>query len=287
MPKQIQWFPGHMAKAKRLVEEKLPLVDIVFELIDARIPNASENPMFDEVIKNKPRLLIMNKSDLADDHETNQWLKYYENLGINAIAISSTKGQALDEIVKRSKSLLVNVFEKEKQKGLKSRPIRAMVIGIPNVGKSQFINMLCKKNKVKTGDKPGVTKTQVYLKASSELEVLDNPGILWPKIESHQEQIFLSLLGSIKEDILPLDDICIEGIKFLKEYYFSNLCSVYRLDITKDTNEVDILYLIGKNRGCLLKQGEIDLDRVYKLFLYDFRNMAFGKMTLERVHKNV
>ncbi|MGD9910515.1 MAG: ribosome biogenesis GTPase YlqF [Candidatus Izemoplasmatales bacterium] len=285
--KQIQWFPGHMAKARRQVEEKLQMVDIVYELLDARIPYSSENPMMAEIIKDKPRLLILNKTDLADELETKNWIQYYSSIGLTAIAVSSTQGSPLKEVLSKSKELLKDLFEKETRRGLKSRSIRAMIIGIPNVGKSQFINRLAGKNKAKTGDKPGLTKTQVYLKAGDELELLDNPGILWPKFEDEKSAFHLALLGSIKEDILPLDEVCIYGLNFLIKNYPKRLKEKYKLDTLEHESIVEIIDQIGMNRGCIYKKGEIDYDRVYKLFLYDFRNMGFGYITIERAEKNV
>lgn len=277
----IQWFPGHMAKARRFVEEKIKLVDIVFELLDARIPYSSENPMFSEMIHNKPKLILLNKSDLADDNETKKWIQYFKSQGQMAIAVSSTQGNPYAEVIKASKTILKDVFDKERSKGLKSRPIRAMILGIPNVGKSQLINNLAGKTKAKTGDKPGVTKTQVYLKAGADLELLDNPGILWPKFEDQESAMRLALLGSIKEDIVPIDEICIYGMKYLMEKHYDAFVSKYKLKDISEEDMVDVIDQVGRNRGCLLKGNEIDYERVYRLFLYDFRNMAFGKISLE------
>jgi len=277
----IQWFPGHMAKARRFVEEKINLVDIVFELLDARIPYSSENPMFSEMIHNKPRLILLNKSDLADDNETKKWIQYFKSQGQMAIAVSSTQGNPYSEVIKASKAILKDVFDKERSKGLKSRPIRAMILGIPNVGKSQLINNLAGKTKAKTGDKPGVTKTQVYLKAGTDLELLDNPGILWPKFEDQESAMRLALLGSIKEDIVPIDEVCIYGMKYLMEKHYDAFVSKYKLKNISEDDMINVIDQVGRNRGCLLKGNEIDYERVYRLFLYDFRNMAFGKISLE------
>lgn len=272
-----------MAKAKRLIEEKLSLVDIVFCLIDARIPIASQNPLLQEIIKNKPTLFLLNKADLADESENKKWVFYFEKQGLHALAINSLTGNPLKPVLEKSRRILKAVFEKEKLKGMTSRPIRAMVIGIPNVGKSQFINILAGKAKAKTGDKPGVTKMQVFLKASTDLELLDNPGVLWPKFDSIEAAMYLALIGSIKEDILPIDDICLFGLDFLKNHYPKQLKDRYSIDDLETLTPLELLSAIGKRRGCVLKGGEVDYDRVFKLFLYDFKNMAFGRMTIERV----
>ncbi len=285
--KQIQWFPGHMAKARRQVEEKLNLIDIVYELLDARIPFSSENPMMAEIIKDKPRLILLNKSDLADPLETKKWIEHFKKQGVIALGISSTQGNPLKEILRVSKNILHDQFVKELAKGYKSRPIRAMVLGIPNVGKSQFINRLAGKNKAKTGDKPGLTKNQVYLRAGDDLELLDNPGILWPKFESLDSAFYLAILGSIKEDILPLDEVMIFGLKFLMTHYPDALKERYQLKTLEDVTMVELIDQIGEFRGCLYKKGLIDYERVYKLFLYDFRNMSFGNITLERAENHV
>ncbi|MDD3123247.1 MAG: ribosome biogenesis GTPase YlqF [Candidatus Izemoplasmatales bacterium] len=284
---QIQWFPGHMAKARRQVEEKLKLVDIVFELLDARIPISSENPMLQDIIKDKPRLVILNKADLSDERENKKWVAYYESLGLHAIAIDSLNGNPLEEILRKSREILTNLFVKEKQKGMKVHAIKAMVLGIPNVGKSQFINRLAGKNKAKTGDKPGITKMQLYLRAGDYLELLDNPGILWPKFESKEVALHLALVGSIKEDVLPIDEVTLFGIDFLRTYYPKKLSDRYALEEIENKTTLEILDLIGLRRGCLLKGNEIDYERVFKLFLYDFRTIAFGRISIEQVNNHV
>jgi len=276
-----------MAKARRQVEEKLKLVDIVYELLDARIPLSSANPMLNEIIKDKPRLILLNKADLADESENQKWISYYDSHGISALAINSLDGSPLDDVLKKSNLILQSAFQKENQKGMKSRPIRAMVLGIPNVGKSQFINRLSGKNKAKTGDKPGITKTQLYLRAGDYLELLDNPGILWPKFDSVEVAMHLALIGSVKEDLLPIDEVTLFGIELLKKQYPKRLMDRYQLLSVEDVDSLDILTNIGLRRGCLLKGNEIDFERVYKLFLYDFRSLAFGRITLEKVKKNV
>ncbi|MFA7076047.1 MAG: ribosome biogenesis GTPase YlqF [Candidatus Izemoplasmatales bacterium] len=285
--KQIQWFPGHMAKARRLIEEKLKVVDIVYELVDARIPLSSSNPMLNEIIKNKPKLVLLNKDDLADPKVTSKWIEYYQNLGITAIEINSLTDNLEKLIYQKTKDILNDLIVKEENKGMKSRPFNAMVLGIPNVGKSQFINNLAKKNKTKTGNLPGVTKNQSFLNAGDNLRVYDNPGVLWPKFDDDFTGFKLALLGSIKDSILPIDDVTLFGIDYLKEHYPFNLEKRYNINLSSLETNLDILNEIGKKRGCLVSGGEIDYDRVFNLFLYDLRNGLLGRMSFERTEENV
>ncbi len=281
--KQIQWFPGHMQKARNQIEQKLPVTDIVYELIDSRIPESSRNPLLKEIIKDKYHLMILNKSDLADATETEKWLRHYKNLGLNAIAVNSLTGNVFNEVNSATQSILRDLKEKEIQKGMKDRPFRAMVIGIPNVGKSQFINNMAGKNKVKTGNLPGVTKNQSFIKTKGDLVLFDNPGVLWPKFDNEEIAHNLALLGSIKDDILPLDDVAIYGINFFRNRYTDRLHQRYNIDLKENMETVQILDLIGERRGCRLQGGTIDYDRVINLFLYDVRNSKLGRLTLETV----
>lgn len=284
--KQIQWFPGHMAKARRQIEEKLSVIDIVYELVDARIPMASSNPMLLEIIHNKPRLILLNKTDLADSKVTKEWLDYYQNQGIKAVETNSLTDNLQVKIYEITKDILKDQLEKEKAKGQRMRPLNAIVIGIPNVGKSQFINNLAKKNKVRTGNKPGVTKIQSFLNAGDNLRVYDNPGVLWPKFDD-ETGLKLALLGSIKDSLLPLDDVVLYGIDYLKKYYPDALFKRYKLNLEDFDSRIEILDQIGKNRGCLISGGEIDYDRVFNLFLNDLRNGELGRMSFERVNEDV
>lgn len=281
--KQIQWFPGHMQKARRQIEEKLSIIDIVYELIDARIPESSRNPLLGEIIKNKPVLLILNKSDLADEAKTKEWIEKYESMGLNCISVNSLTEKILPKIIKKTKEILKPLVEKEKDRGMTNRAFKAMVIGIPNVGKSQFINNIAGKTKVKTGNKPGVTKIQSYIKTTGELLLLDNPGVLWPKFENEKVGFNLALLGSIKDNILPLDEVCIYGINFLIERYPNYLFDRYKIKNSESLTPIEIMDAIGNVRGCKIAGGEIDYDRVINLFLYDLRNLKLGKLTLETI----
>lgn len=279
--KQIQWFPGHMQKARRQIEEKLSVIDIVYEILDARIPESSRNPLLGEIIQNKPRLLILNKADLADPQQTEQWLQVYQDHGLDCIAVNSLTGNVYKDVIQKTELILKTLIEKEAGKGMKSRAFRAMVIGIPNVGKSQFINNMAGKNKVKTGNMPGVTKIQSFIKTKGDLLLLDNPGVLWPKFEDDKTAHNLALLGSIKDDILPLDEVALYGIRFLQKYYLSRLVERYNIAVDEKSTALEILDQIGLKRGCLFPGGVIDYDRVINLFLYDIRNFKFGKLTLE------
>ena len=283
----IQWYPGHMAKAKRLIREKLPLVDLVFELRDARIPVASANPLLAEIIQDKPRLVLFNKADLADPVETNRFLARAAQSGLVALAINSLTENPLPQILEKSHGILVHRWEKEAKKGMKSRPIRALVVGIPNVGKSQLINRLAGQAKAKTGDRPGVTTTQTFLRAGSQLELMDNPGILWPKFESQDVGIRLALVGSIKDDLLPLDEVVIQGLTLLAKRYPKALRERYGLSEKSLKDPLAMLTEIGKNRGCLLPGGLIDVERVYTLFLHDLRHQKIGRLTLESADDDV
>jgi len=285
--KQIQWFPGHMAKARRQIEEKLKVIDIVYEIVDARIPLSSSNPMLNEIIKNKPKLILLNKDDLADPKITDQWIKYYQNKGFIAIAINSLTDNLEKMIYQKTKEILSDTIVKEEAKGLTSNPFNAMVLGIPNVGKSQFINNLAKKNKAKTGNIPGITKMQSFLNAGDNLRVYDNPGVLWPKFDDDLTGMRLALLGSIKDSILPIDDVALFGIEYLKTHYPAGLEKRYNIDLKTLETNVEILDEIGKRRGCLVSGGEIDYDRVFNLFLNDLRNGQLGRMSFERLDNNV
>ncbi|MGD6942182.1 ribosome biogenesis GTPase YlqF [Cytobacillus gottheilii] len=276
----IQWFPGHMAKARRQVTEKLKLVDIIFELVDARIPYSSRNPMIDEIIQHKPRLVLLNKADMADPHATKQWIEYFKSKGIKAIAINSQAGQGMKDITAAAQETLQEKFDRLRAKGVKPRAIRAMIVGIPNAGKSTLINRLAKKNIAKTGNMPGVTKAQQWIKVGKELELLDTPGILWPKFEDQNVGLKLALTGAIKDTILNLQDITVYALRFFSEKYPSKLKDRFSLEeIPEDI--VELFDEIGKRRGCLMGGGAVDYDKVTELVIREFRSEKFGKISLE------
>lgn len=277
---QIQWFPGHMAKAKRQIIEKLKLVDIVYELVDARIPLSSRNPMIDEIVQQKPRIVLMNKADMADPEKTKEWIRYFESNRILALAINSQTGQGIQQINPKSQELLKEKFDKMRSKGIRPRAIRGMVVGIPNSGKSTFINKLAGKNIAKTGNTPGVTKAQAWIKTKIGLELLDTPGILWSKFEDQTVGYKLALTGAIKDSILNMQDIAVFALKFLKREYPERLAERY--GFTEIPEElVEIFDHIGKKRGCLLSGGRIDYDKTSELLIREIRSEKLGKLTFE------
>ncbi|WP_407719563.1 ribosome biogenesis GTPase YlqF [Parageobacillus toebii] len=277
----IQWFPGHMAKAKREVQEKLKLIDIVFELLDARIPLSSRNPMIHEILGNKPRIVLLNKADMADETVTEQWIAYFERQQLHALAIDAQTGTGIKQIVAASKEMLKDKFAKMAAKGIKNpRPMRALIVGIPNVGKSTLINRLAGRNIAKTGDKPGVTKAQQWIKVGKEMELLDTPGILWPKFEDEEVGLKLATTGAIKDTILNLQDVAVYALNFLKQHYPERLKERYSLDDIPG-KIVALFDAIGKRRGCLVSGGAVDYDKVSEIVLHDIRTEKLGRLSFE------
>ena len=277
----IQWFPGHMAKARREVTEKLKLVDIIFELVDARIPYSSRNPMIDEIIQHKPRLVLLNKADMADKAATKEWIAYFAEKGIKALAINSQAGEGMKNIVQASHEILKEKFDRLKAKGVKPRAIRAMIVGIPNAGKSTLINRLAKKNIAKTGNTPGVTKAQQWIKVGKEMELLDTPGILWPKFEDQEVGMKLAVTGAIKDTLLNLQDLTVYSLRFLEREYPERLKERYQFDSLPE-NVVEMFDQIGILRGCLMAGGIVDYDKVSELVIREIRSEKFGRLTFER-----
>ncbi|MEE1107383.1 ribosome biogenesis GTPase YlqF [Macrococcoides canis] len=279
----IQWFPGHMAKARREVTEQLKLVDVVFELVDARIPYSSRNPMIDEVIKDKPRVVLLNKMDMANLNETKKWMQFFEDKGFYPVLIDSKNGKNLSQVTKAAEIVTQEKFDRMRQKGLRPRAIRAMIVGIPNVGKSTLINRLAKKSIAKTGNMPGVTKKQQWIKVGKTLELLDTPGILWPKFEDQTVGKKLSLTGAIKDSIVHLDEVAIYGISFLQERDLATFNKHYNIDVTADTPYLEVFDAIGRSRGLKLKGNEIDYESVVELIIRDIRNEKIGKYTFDHI----
>ncbi|MCU5746726.1 ribosome biogenesis GTPase YlqF [Staphylococcus sp. SQ8-PEA] len=279
----IQWYPGHMAKAKREVSEQLKKVDVVFELVDARIPYSSRNPMIDEVIGNKPRVVILNKKDMANLKELDKWQTYFKDEGFYPVVVDAKHDKGLKSVESAAREATKEKFEKEKEKGLKPRAIRAMIVGIPNVGKSTFINKLARRNIAKTGNTPGVTKAQQWIKVGKTLQLLDTPGILWPKFEDELVGKKLSITGAIKDSIVHLDEVAIYGLNFLIEHDYEGLCRHYNIDLSSDSELLEWFDAIGRRRGLLQKGNEVDYEAVIELIIYDIRNAKIGTYTFDVV----
>ena len=279
----INWYPGHMKKTMDNIRSSLKLVDIVGEIIDSRIPISSKNPVIDDVLKDKPRIMILNKSDMADENETKKWLSYYRKKGYGAVVVDALHSKGLDKIYSVAKEMLADKFKKLEEKNLSAKTIRMMIVGIPNVGKSTFINSISKRKSAKIGDRPGVTKQVQWIKTKNDLELLDTPGVLWPKFEDERIGLHLAFTGAIKDEIMDIENLAFRFINELNKRDVNILKNRYNL--SEDSYE-DTLYLmdeIGRNRGAILKKKEIDYFKVANLVLDDFRKVKLGRITLETV----
>ncbi|RCX20042.1 ribosome biogenesis GTPase A [Anaerobacterium chartisolvens] len=277
----IQWFPGHMAKTRRLVSENLKLIDVVIELLDARIPVSSKNPEIDELIKGKPRLIALNKSDLADQAVSSEWSKWYGLNGYTNIFIDSVKGRGINELKSRLREIMREKIEREKQKGRISRPIRTMVVGIPNVGKSSFINRIAGKASAATGDRPGVTRGKQWIRINEQIELLDTPGILWPKFEDKRVGMNLAFTGAIKDDIIDTIELAASLLERLAQVYPENLKGRFKLEPLEDKTGLELLEMAGRRRGCIISGGQIDFSRISAIVLDEFRGGRIGSISLE------
>ncbi len=276
----FQWYPGHMTKAKRAMQEDIKLIDVVIELVDARIPFSSKNPDIDSLAQNKSRILLLNKSDMADPAVMNDWIRYYEQQGYLAMAVNSKKRNELKQVHALIQKACKEKIERDRKRGILNRPVRAMIVGIPNVGKSTFINSFAGKACTKTGNKPGVTKGKQWIRLNKQVELLDTPGILWPKFEDQQVGKHLALIGSIKDELLQSVELALELIPFLVEEYPQTLSQHYQLQ--EEGKPADILLAIARSRGCVKTGNEADYDKAAFLLLDDFRNARLGKITMER-----
>ncbi len=276
----IQWYPGHMAKAKKEVQSQLSAVDIVLEIRDARIPTASMNPMLDEIIKNKRHMIVLNKQDLADPQQTKEWVKALSGENKLAIALDSKKLGDMKIFRQALKDFTQDIQDKWRNKGILHKSIRVMVIGIPNVGKSTFINQFTKQKKAQVGNKPGVTKGQQWIKIDKDFELLDTPGILWPKFEDQKVGLKLAFIGSIKDEILNTEELACEFIQYMKQEYGGVLNEKYHTDESDDSYQ--ILMGIARSRHCLVRGNELDTEKAAALLLDDFRNGRLGRITLEK-----
>ncbi len=275
----FQWYPGHMTKAKRQMQEDIKLIDVVIELVDARIPLSSKNPDIDQLAQNKSRVILLNKTDLADADRTAKWQQWYESQGFFVVKINSKSGTGVKSVQDVIMLACKEKIERDRRKGILNRPVRAMIVGIPNVGKSTFINSFAGKACAKTGNKPGVTKGKQWIRLNKNVELLDTPGILWPKFEDQIIGLHLAFIGSIKDELIQTSDLAYEFIKFMKTEYPGVLESRYGIE----ANEDPLLTLqgIAEKRACKLKGNELDLDKASSILIDDFRSGKLGKISLE------
>ena len=289
----LNWYPGHMAKTKKQIIQDLKLIDIVIELLDARIPISSQNPNIAEITKNKKKIIVLNKCDLSDDRQNKLWVEYFKNKNIPAVLVDSNSGRGIDECIRQIEKIMQVDLDAHAEKGRTGRKIRAMILGIPNVGKSSFINRISKRTTAGVGNKPGVTKQKQWIRINEKIELLDTPGVLWPKFESEEVALHLCFTGTIKEEILDKVEIAYQLTKFLLENYRKKLCERYKLDeenvekILKqdqpeNNNIYEIMLEIGKKRGCIMSGGRIDEEKTSRLILDEFKNGKLGKMTIEQ-----
>ena len=290
----INWYPGHMAKTKKQIIQDLKLIDIVIELLDARIPISSQNPNIAEITKNKKKIIVLNKCDLSDDKENKRWVEYFKKKNIPAVLVDSNSGRGIDECIRQIEKIMQIDLDTHAEKGRTGRRIRAMILGIPNVGKSSFINRISKRTTAGVGNKPGVTKQKQWIRINEKIELLDTPGVLWPKFESEEVALHLCFTGSIKEEILDKLEIAYQLTKFLLENYRKKLCERYKLDEEfieqtlkqdqpENNNIYEIMLEIGKKRGCIMSGGRIDEEKTSRLILDEFKNGKLGKITIEQL----
>lgn len=282
---QFQWYPGHMTKAKRQMQEDIKLIDLVIELVDARIPMSSRNPDIDELGKNKARLILLNKSDLADKDASEAWMEFFKEKGYFAVKVDARNKGCMKAISAVIAEACKEKTERDRKRGIKNRPVRAMVVGIPNVGKSTFINTFAGRACAKTGNKPGVTKGKQWIRLNKDVELLDTPGILWPKFDDQMVGLRLALIGSIKDEILNIDELSLELISYLKENYAGTLTARYEVEENVE-RPVEILEAIAQKRGCVQRRNEIDYSKAAALVIDDFRSGRLGRITLELPEAN-
>ncbi len=285
---QLQWFPGHMAKTRRMIQDNLKLVDVVIELVDARLPLSSRNPDVDKIIGSKPRIIVLNKADIADNSLTMKWLNYFKDKNIEAISANSQTGKGLKkELDNAIEIVLADKFKRDETKGIQRHAVKMMVIGIPNVGKSSFINRLSGRAAAKTGDRPGITQTKQWIRIAGKYELLDTPGILWPKFENEDDAKKIAFTGGIKDEILDVEDLAYELLGYLKQSYMDSLLKTYNLnDSDSELNKYELLESIGRKRGCVISGGEVDTFRTANIIISDFRSAKLGRITLEEPKRN-
>lgn len=290
----INWYPGHMAKTKRQIIEDLKLIDVVVEILDARAPKASINQDIKEYIKSKKRVVVLNKSDLADEEQNKKWVRYFESNNIPTVLVNANLGNGIDEVIRKIEKVYIEDKEGYVSKGRKGKSIRVMVIGIPNVGKSSFINRITKKASAGVGNKPGVTRQKQWVRVNENIELLDTPGILWPKFENEEVALKLAYIGTIKDDILEKVEIAYNLLKYLLENEIDKIVQRYKIseeeikkelenqDRMENENILEIMYIIGRKRGAIVSGGQVDEEKVANIILDDFRSGKLGKITLEK-----
>lgn len=290
----INWFPGHMAKTRRQITEDLKLIDIVVEILDSRIPISSQNPDIKEITKNKKKIIVLNKCDLSDERDNKKWVTYFEEQGNKAVLVNSNNGKGVDEVIRQIQKTMHEENQAYADKGRIGRKIRVMVVGIPNVGKSSFINRIAKKNSAGVANRPGVTTQKQWIRINDEIELMDTPGVLWPKFENNEVALNLAFTGTIKDTILELTEVAYNLTKFLLKEYRKELIDRYSLDEDKvneilqqdqeeNENIYEIMQLIGKRRGAIISGGNIDDEKTSRIILEDFRGGKIGKITLEKI----
>ncbi|NLY77379.1 MAG: ribosome biogenesis GTPase YlqF [Tissierellia bacterium] len=279
----INWYPGHMKKTKEAIKKSLSLVDIVYEIVDSRIPISSQNPDIDGIIGDKPRIKILNKSDLADEKSNIEWIEYFKKVGIPAVLVDSINNKGLDDLINLSYILTEGKRKRLELKGIKNKPIRAMIVGIPNVGKSTLINSLSKRKGAKVGNRPGVTKSNQWIKVKGNIELLDTPGILWPKFEDKNVALNLAFTGAIKDELLDIENLTIKLVEKLNTISEDYIQKRYKVSI-EDKSPYEIIVEIGKKRGCIISGGEVDFSKACNIILDEFRKGVMGRITLELPH---
>ena len=288
----INWYPGHMAKTRKQIEQDIKIVDIVIELLDSRIPISSRNPDIVNITAKKKRIIVLNKCDLSDESKNQKWISYFKNKGIPAVLTDSNSGKGIDNCIKEIEKIMEEQLNIQAQKGRIGRKIRAMVLGIPNVGKSSFINRISKRTTAGVGNKPGVTKQKQWIRINDKIELLDTPGVLWPKFESEEVGLNLAFTGTIKEEILPREEIAYQLVKYLLENYRNNIIERYGIseeyienklkqEQPENVNIYEIMLEIGRKRGCIISGGNIDEEKTARIILDEFKNGKLGKITLE------
>ena len=293
----INWFPGHMAKTRKQITDDLKLVDVVIEILDARIPISSQNPQIRQITQNKKKVIVLNKCDLSDEKQNQRWVSYFKKKGIVAVLVDSNSGKGIENCIKQIEKIMEEQLQKQAAKGRTGRKIRAMILGIPNVGKSSFINRISKRTTAGVGNKPGVTKQKQWIRINEKIELLDTPGVLWPKFESEEVALNLSFTGTIKEDILQRTEIAYQLVKVLLENYRDHICERYGISETyieetlnqdqpENINIYEIMLEIGRKRGCMISGGNIDEEKTARIILDEFKNGKLGKITLESPNMN-